>query len=68
MNTGNPLKLENFYPPNLPLNINKYHHSSGGPCMVTLVAGKFRLETVNRWNHRLDVGVRKYGAFYHRIG
>jgi len=36
--------------------------------MVTWVAGKFRLETVNRWNDRLDVGVRKYGAFYHRIG
>ena len=38
INTGNPLKPKNFYPPNLPLNININHHSSGGPCMVTHVS------------------------------
>jgi len=62
------LKLENIYPPNLPLNLNKNHHFSGGPCVVTRVAGRYSQGAGNRWNDRLDVGVRKYGAFYHRIG
>jgi len=61
-------QADNFYPLNLPLNININHHSSGGPCVVTRVASRFSQVAVNRWNHRLDVGVRKYGAFYHRIG
>jgi hypothetical protein len=68
INTGNSLQLENFYPLNLPLNTTKYHHSSGVPCVVTRVASRFSQVARSRWNDRLDVGVRKYGAFHHRIG
>ena len=68
INTGNPLKLENFIPLISPLNNNKNHHSSGVPCVVTRVASRFSQVAGSRWNDRLDVGVRKYGAFHHRIG
>jgi len=63
INTGNPLQLENFYPLKLPLNTNKYHHSSGGPCMVTHVSGGYSQWAVTCCKDWSDVVWGSIGCF-----